>query len=64
MAISDAEIPIKQEYHIKIHRLGTVNGKKKKKDVQLESSELSFIWRKMRTATQEAASQIALRVCS
>ena len=35
-----------------------------KKDVQLESSELSFIWGKMRTAAQEAASQIALRDCS
>ena len=35
-----------------------------KKDVQLESCKLSFIWGKMRTATQEAASQIALRECS
>ena len=26
-----------------------------KKDLQLESSELSFIWGKMRTAAQEAA---------
>ena len=34
----------------------------KKKDVQLESCELSFIWGKMRTAAQEAASQIALRL--
>ena len=33
------------------------------KDVQLESCELSFIWGKMRTAAQEAASQIALRDC-
>ena len=33
--------------------------KKKKKDVQLESCELSFIWGKMRTAAQEAASQKA-----
>ena len=33
----------------------------KKKDVQLESCKLSFIWGKMRTAAQEAASQIALR---
>ena len=32
------------------------------KDVQLESCELSFIWDKMRTAAQEAASQIALRL--
>ena len=32
-----------------------------KKDVQLESCELSFIWDKMRTAALEAASQIALR---
>ena len=32
-----------------------------KKDVQLESCELSFIWGKMRTIAQEAASQIALR---
>ena len=35
-----------------------------KKDVQLESCELSFIWGKMRTAAWEAASQIALRDCS
>ena len=35
-----------------------------KKDAQLESCELSFIWGKMRTATWEAASQIALRDCS
>ena len=35
-----------------------------KKDVQLESCELNFIWGKMRTAAQEAASQIALRDCS
>ena len=35
-----------------------------KKDVQLESCELSFIWGKMRTAAQEGASQIALRDCS
>ena len=35
-----------------------------KKDVELESCKLSFIWGKMRTAAQEAASQIALRACS
>ena len=35
-----------------------------KKDVHLESCELSFIWGKMRTAAWEAASQIALRDCS
>ena len=35
-----------------------------KKDVQLDSCELSFIWGKMRTVAQEAASQIALRDCS
>ena len=35
-----------------------------KKDVQLESCELSFIWGNMRTAAWEAASQIALRDCS
>ena len=35
-----------------------------KKDAQLESSELSFTWGKMKTAAQEAASQIALRDCS
>ena len=35
-----------------------------KKDVQLESCELHFICGKMRTAAREAASQIALRVCS
>ena len=34
----------------------------KKKDVQLESYELSFIWGKKRTVAQEAASQRALRV--
>ena len=33
-----------------------------KKDIQLESCELSFIWDKIRTAAQEAASQIALRL--
>ena len=32
-----------------------------KKDVQLESCELSFIWGKMRTAAWETASQVALR---
>ena len=37
---------------------------KKKKDVQLESYKLSFIWGKMRTAAGEAAAQIALRDCS
>ena len=30
-----------------------------KKDAQLESCKLSFIWGKMRTAAREAASQIA-----
>ena len=35
-----------------------------KKDVQLESYELSFIWGKMWTAAWKAASQIALRYCS
>ena len=35
-----------------------------KKDAQLESCKLSFIWGKMRTAPWEAASQIALRDCS
>ena len=35
-----------------------------KKHVQLESCELSFIWGKMRTLAQEAASHIALRDCS
>ena len=35
-----------------------------KKDAQLESCELSFIWGKMRTAAWVAASQIALRDCS
>ena len=35
-----------------------------KKDTQLESCELSFIWGKRRTAGQEAASQIALKDCS
>ena len=35
-----------------------------KKDVQLGSCELSFIWGEMRTAAQDAASQIALRDCS
>ena len=37
---------------------------KKKKDVQLESCELSFIWGKMKTAALKAESQIALRDCS
>ena len=36
----------------------------KKKDVQLESCELSFIWGKIRTGALEAAPQIALRDCS
>ena len=31
-----------------------------KKDIQLESCELSFNWGKMRTAAREAASQVAL----
>ena len=35
-----------------------------KKDAQLESCELSFIWGKMRTAAREATSQITLRDCS
>ena len=35
-----------------------------KKDVQLESCGLSFIWDKMMTAAREAASQRALRECS
>ena len=35
-----------------------------KKDIQLESCKLSCTWGKMRTAAQEAASQIALRDCS
>ena len=38
--------------------------KKKKKDVRLESCKLNFICSKMRTATPETASQIALRDCS
>ena len=36
----------------------------KKKDVQLVTCELSFIWGKRRSAAREAASQIALRDCS
>ena len=35
-----------------------------KKDVQLDSCELSFIWGKMRTVAHETAPQIALRGCS
>ena len=35
-----------------------------KKDVQLETCELSFIWGNMRTAVWEEASQITLRDCS
>ena len=35
-----------------------------KKNAQCESCELSFIWGKMRTITQETAFQIALRNCS
>ena len=34
-----------------------------KKKAQCESCELSFIWGKMRTIAQEAASQIPLRKC-
>ena len=34
------------------------------RDVQLESSESSFIWGKMRIASQEVAPQIALRDCA
>ena len=34
-----------------------------KKDVQCKSSELNFIWGKVRTAAQETAAQIALRNC-
>ena len=34
-----------------------------KKDVQLESCELGFIWDKMRTAAWETAPQTALRNC-
>ena len=35
-----------------------------KHHAQLESCELSFIWGKMRTVAQEAASHKALRDCS
>ena len=35
-----------------------------KKDTQVESCKLSFIWSKMRTAAQEVTLQIALRDCS
>ena len=35
-----------------------------KKDAQCKSCELSFIWGKMRTATQETIPQIILRNCS
>ena len=35
-----------------------------KKDVQLESCELSLIWNIIRTAAWETAPQIALRNCS
>ena len=35
-----------------------------KKDVQLESCEVSFMWGNMRTAAQEGACQVALRDCS
>ena len=35
-----------------------------KKDAQVESCKLSFIWSKTRTARQEATVQIALRDCS
>ena len=35
-----------------------------KKDVQLESCELDFIWDKMRTAAWETAPQLVLRDCS
>ena len=36
----------------------SVDLKTKRKHVQLKSCELSFIWIKMRTAAQEAASQL------
>ena len=49
---------------IKTKRSKSTHFLTKKKDVQLESCELSFIWGKMRTAAWEAASQIALRGCS
>ena len=35
-----------------------------KKDAQLESCELSFIWGKMRTVAWETAPKTALRNCS
>ena len=38
--------------------------KKKKKKAQHECCKLSFIWGRMRTATQETAPQITLRNCS
>ena len=34
---------------------------KKKKDIQLENCELSFIWGKMRTEAEEMAPLVALR---
>ena len=50
------------QHHVLGFDIAIVN--EKKKDVQLESCELSFIWGKLRTEAQEAASQIALRDCS
>ena len=38
--------------------------KKKNKNAQSESCELSFIWGKTRTVAQGTASQIALQSCS
>ena len=35
-----------------------------KRDVQLETCELSFIWGNMRTVVWKEASQITLRDCS
>ena len=37
---------------------------KQKKNAQYESCELSFIWGKMGTVTQEIAPKIALRNCN
>ena len=53
-----------QEYIQQSSSVIVLTEKKEKKDVQLESCELSFIWGKMSTAAQEAASQTALRDCS
>ena len=44
-----------------IANIGEKKKKRKEKDVQLKSSELTFVWGKMRTTARKAASHRALR---